>query len=106
MVKSVDTRDLKSLAERCASSSLASGTSHATSKGYTMGKGTDAARAAGATEHAAVIDDFKDQLLIALLRRLGGKVDIPVAEVDETGRFICSFAVCNGVFNFVLTEKH
>lgn len=60
----------------------------------------------GHTEHAAVIDDFKDQLLIALLRRLGGKVDIPIAEVDETGRFICSFAVCNGVFNFVLTEKH
>jgi hypothetical protein len=33
-----------------------------------MGKGTDAARSAGAGLHADVIDDFKDQLLIAFLR--------------------------------------
>ena len=52
-----------------------------------------------------VIDDFKDQLLIAFLRRLGNKVSIPVSEVDETGRFICSFNVENGIFNFTLTEK-
>ena len=70
-----------------------------------MGKGTDAARAAGADLHADVIDDFKDQLLIAFLRRLGNKVTIPVQEVDETGRFVCSFNVENGAFNFVLTEK-
>lgn len=70
-----------------------------------MGKGTDAARAAGAGLHADVIDDFKDQLLIAFLRRLGNKVTIPVQEVDETGRFVCSFNVENGAFNFTLTEK-
>ena len=70
-----------------------------------MGKGTDAARAAGAGIHADVIDDFKDQLLIAFLRRLGNKVSIPVSEVDETGRFICSFNVENEIFNFTLTEK-
>lgn len=70
-----------------------------------MGKGTDAARAAGAGIHVDVIDDFKDQLLIAFLRRLGNKVSIPVSEVDETGRFICSFNVENGIFNFTLTEK-
>lgn len=70
-----------------------------------MGKGIDAARAAGAGIHADVIDDFKDQLLIAFLRRLGNKVSVPVAEVDETGRFICSFNVENGIFNFTLTEK-
>ena len=50
-----------------------------------MGKGTDAARAAGAGLHADVIDDFQ--------------------EVDETGRFVCSFNVENGAFNFELTEK-
>ena len=35
-----------------------------------------AAGDAGAGLHADVIDDFKDQLLIALLRRLGSKVDV------------------------------
>ena len=70
-----------------------------------MGKGIDAARAAGAGLHADVIDDLKDQLLIVFLRRLGNKVTIPVHEVDDTGRFICSFNVENGAFNFVLTEK-
>ena len=70
-----------------------------------MGKGTDAARAAGAGLHADVIDDFKDQLLIALLRRLGNKVTVQVQEVDETGRFVCAFSIENGAFNFTLTEK-
>lgn len=70
-----------------------------------MGKGTDAARAAGAVLHADVIDDFKDQLLIAFLRRLGGRVSIPVREVDETGSFVCSFNIENGAFNFMLSEK-
>ncbi len=51
-----------------------------------MGKGTDAARRA-APEHAQLIDDLKDQLLIAFLRRLGGQCLIPVKEVDETGRY-------------------
>ncbi len=70
-----------------------------------MGKGINAARAAGAGLHADVIDDLKDQLLIVFLRRLGNKVTIPVQEVDDTGRFICSFNIENGAFNFVLTEK-
>ena len=70
-----------------------------------MGKGTDAARAVGAGLHADVIDDFKDQLLIALLRRLGSKVSIPVKEVDETGRFVCSFNIEGDAFNFTLAEK-
>ena len=70
-----------------------------------MGKGTDLARMAGAGIQADVIDDFKDQLLIAFLRRLGSRVTIPVQEVDETGRFICSFNLENGAFNFELTEK-
>lgn len=70
-----------------------------------MGKGTDAARAAGGGLHADVIDDFKDQLLIALLRRLGMKVSIPVKEVDETGRFVCLMNVTEGNFNFTLQEK-
>lgn len=70
-----------------------------------MGKGTDAARAAGGQAHADVIDDFKDQLLIALLRRLGKKVSIPVKEVDETGGYVCLMSIVDGNFNFVLEQK-
>lgn len=69
-----------------------------------MGKGRDIARP-DAPLHAEVLDDFMDQLMIAFLRRLGGKVSIPVKEVDETGRFVLSFNVVDGVFNFTLTEK-
>jgi hypothetical protein len=70
-----------------------------------MGKGIDLARA-DASEHAQVMDDFKDQLMIAFLRRLGGAVSIPVAEVDATGKYMLAFSINEGVFNFVLKEKH
>jgi hypothetical protein len=69
-----------------------------------MGKGIDIARA-DAPEHAAVLDDFKDQLLIVLLNRLGGKVSIPVAEVDATGQFVGAFSVNDGVFHFTVSKK-
>lgn len=69
-----------------------------------MGKGRDLARP-DAPLHAAVLDDFMDQLMIAFVHRLGGKVSIPVKEVDETGRFVLSFNIVDGVFNFTLTEK-
>jgi hypothetical protein len=72
-----------------------------------MGKGIDAARVTE-PEHAALIDDMKDQLLIVLLKRLGGKdgkVDIPVAEVDGTGRYVVLFSVRDRVFHFTVQEK-
>ena len=69
-----------------------------------MGKGIDLARAE-APHHAAVLDDFKDQLLIAFIRRLGGDVKVPVAEVDATGRFVVSMSITDGNFNFLLSEK-
>jgi len=70
-----------------------------------MGKATDAARAAGATIHADVIDAFKEQLLIVFLNRLGGQVSVPVAEVDATGSYTMSFNVVDGVFNFQIGRK-
>lgn len=72
-----------------------------------MGKGIDLARQAGAGLHADVLDDFKDQLLIVLLNRCAkdGKVSIPVAEVDGTGRYLASFSINDGVFNFVVSKK-
>jgi len=70
-----------------------------------MGKGIDLARG-DAPEHAAVLDDFKDQLLIALVKRLGGVVDIPVAEVDQTGRYTLALQIVDGnSFHFVLQAK-
>lgn len=71
-----------------------------------MGKGIDAARAAGAGVHADVLDDFKDQLLIVFLKRLGGKVSIPLAEVDDTGQDLLAFKIDeNRVFHFEASKK-
>lgn len=59
-----------------------------------MGTGIDAARPL-APEHAALLDNMKDQLIIALIKRLakGGRLILPVAEVDNTGSDILSFKV-------------
>lgn len=72
-----------------------------------MGKGIDLARAAGAGLHADVLDDFKDQLLVVLLKRLAkdGKVNIPMKEMDDTGHDLVSFSINEGVFNFVVSKK-
>jgi hypothetical protein len=70
-----------------------------------MGKGIDAARA-DAPYHAAMLDDFKDQLLIVFLKRLGGKVSIPVSEVDDTGQDLFAFRIDeHKVFHFVAQKK-
>lgn len=69
-----------------------------------MGKGIDAARP-DAPEHAAAMDDLKDQLLIVFLKRLGGTVDIPLAEVDDTGQDILGFSFKDGIFHFETRKK-
>jgi hypothetical protein len=71
-----------------------------------MGRGIDLARA-DAPIHAQVLDDLKDQLLIAFVKRLGGKVSIPVADVDATGRSVMLFSIDPDarVFHFELQEK-
>lgn len=75
-----------------------------------MGKGIKAARAAGATIHADVLDDLKDQLMIVFLKRLqaaGQSLDFPVAEIDDTGRDLLSFSVdpVTRNFHFELSRK-
>ena len=73
-----------------------------------MGKGIELARAAGAGIHTDVIDDFKDQLLIVLLKRLAdkdGRVSIPVKETDDTGSDLVALSVKDGVFNFEVRKK-
>jgi hypothetical protein len=69
-----------------------------------MGKGTDMARA-DAPEHAAMIDNFKDDLLIALVVKAGGKLSISVAEVDAMGGWVLAFAVRDGAFHFEARRK-
>lgn len=38
-----------------------------------------------APEHAQYLAAIKSQLLIVLLRRLGGSITLPVSEIDRTG---------------------
>lgn len=56
-------------------------------------------------EHANVIENLKEQLLIVFLKRLGGKVSIPVAEVDDTGQDLFAFSARDGVFHFEIRRK-
>lgn len=71
-----------------------------------MGKGIDIAREVfNAPEHAQLLDDLKDQLLIVFLKRLGGKLECSIAEVDDTGGDMMKLAVRNGRFYFELERK-
>jgi len=69
-----------------------------------MGKGIDLARP-DAPQHAAVLDEFKDQLLIALIQRLGGRVNVPVKDVDQTGGVVLMMNIVDGSFNFEVRKK-
>jgi hypothetical protein len=69
-----------------------------------MGSGIDAARSI-APEHAAALDDFKDQLLLVFIRRAGGKVSIPIAEANDTGGLLCLMSVEDDAFHFELRHK-
>ncbi len=71
-----------------------------------MGKAIDLARL-DAPEHASMIDDLKDQLLIVFLKRLGGSVDIPCGEIDDTGQdlFALRLDPDTRVFHFEVRKK-
>lgn len=73
-----------------------------------MGNGIDAARA-DAPEHAAVMDDFKDQFIIVALKRLqrlGDDLVFPLAEVDDTGQDMLALRIDEQKnFIFVLEKK-
>lgn len=82
-----------------------------------MGSGIDLARA-DAPEHAALLDDMKDQLILVLIRRLCAsdaegiragrqRLTIPVGEVDDTGGLLLAFSVDveQREFNFELRRK-
>lgn len=76
-----------------------------------MGRGTDLCRDS-APAHAALIDEFKEQLLIVAMKRLaalGDDLVFPLAEVDDTSQDMLAFAIAddNGrkSFRFTLRKK-
>ena len=69
-----------------------------------MGKGIDAAREFS-KEHTDLLDDLKDQLLIVFLKRLGGRVEIPIAEVDDTTQDMLVFRLLLGHKSFLFEIK-
>ena len=72
-----------------------------------MGTGIEAARQE-CPEMADLLDNMKDQLIIALINRLGGKISVSVNEIKGTGEFILSMAVDvdNKQIKFEVDKKH
>lgn len=71
-----------------------------------MGKGIDLVKDIN-PEHAKVMDELKDQLLIVFLKRMGGYAAISVSEIDDTENDRLTFKIDeNKVFHFeVFTTK-
>ncbi len=55
--------------------------------------------------HQQAIEAMKSQLLIVLVNRLGGSVDIPVKEIDGTGAFNLAMSLNGDVFHFEVLKK-
>lgn len=78
-----------------------------------MGEGTRLARQAdiqmgGTGATADLMDTFKEQVLVACLKRLrdgAGNVTIPVSEIDGTGDVMVMLSVRDGVFHFEVKRK-
>lgn len=58
-------------------------------------------------EHAAALDAMKEQLLLVMLQRLGGKAEIPVSEIDNTGGLLMMMRLDpeKRVFHFEIRKK-
>jgi len=71
-----------------------------------MIKGTDVAREF-APEHADMIEAMLQQLLIVLVKRSGGSVNIPASEIDGTGQDMLGFQVMpdGKTFHFAVSKK-
>jgi hypothetical protein len=55
--------------------------------------------------HREFVDQVKGQLLIVLVKRLGGTIDLPIPEVDDTGRDSLALAVVDGVIRLKVRSK-
>lgn len=56
-------------------------------------------------DHRAFMDQVKGQLLIVLVNRLGGAVDLPIPEVDGTGDFNLALSVIDGIIHLETQRK-
>lgn len=60
-------------------------------------------------ELQAALEDMRDQLLLVLVRRLGGKARIPVREIDQTGGFLLDMIIegegPTAAFKFTVRKK-
>ena len=56
---------------------------------------------------AQLLELMKTQLLIVLVNRLGGNIELPVGEIDATGQWMLNMAVDQdrGVFTFTTAKK-
>lgn len=74
-------------------------------------RGIQLAAQAGAVEHAAVLEAFKDQFIIVLLKELqarGHDLCFPVVQLDDTGHDMVSFRMLPGpdpILVFELSKK-
>lgn len=72
-------------------------------------RGTDLARSLGPehAHHADAIEAMLQQLLIALVKRAGGKLAVPVKEIDDTGGYMLAMRVDydTGTFHFETERK-
>lgn len=71
-----------------------------------MGAGIDAALGDN-PELKALLENMRDQLLLVLLHRLGGEARVPVAEIDQTGRYLMEMQLDpeGQSFTFTLRKK-
>ncbi len=71
-----------------------------------MGKGIELARIVD-PDAAKAIEDMKDQLILVLVARLGGAVDVPCAEIDGTGSSVLMMEIdpASRCFHFELRKK-
>jgi hypothetical protein len=47
---------------------------------------------------------FKDQLLIVMLKRLGGEATLPLSEIDATGMDLLAFQLKENAFHLTLRK--
>jgi hypothetical protein len=58
-------------------------------------------------EHTALFNMLKEQLLIVFLKRMGGAVEVPLEELNDTGQDLFLMRVDeDNSFHFSLTKKN
>ena len=58
-------------------------------------------------EHQQAFEAMKSQLIIVLVNRLGGKIEIPATEIDGTGKYNLALRLDpkTRIFTFEVMEK-